>query len=195
MYVLAGDGAADGGGVDADFFGHVLDHHRLERIEAVGEKFGLAAHDGLADLEDGLFALLDVLHQLNGGGVAFADIIANFLGGALIAVQHAPVLGVQAELRHVLVIHLDDVIVAVLDEGNVRLDHPRARSGITQPGPRIEVADHVDGNLDVLGGPSQQARHLLVLAGFEQAHVAGDDLPGDAALAVDTFDLQQHALA
>ena len=81
--VLAGHRAADGGRMHADLLGHFLDHHGLQLVDAVLQKIHLAPHDGLADFENGLLALLDVLHQLDGRGVALLDVIADFLGGSL----------------------------------------------------------------------------------------------------------------
>jgi hypothetical protein len=63
------------------------------------QKLHLAAPDGFADAQNGLLALLDVLHQLNGRRIALADVIAHFFGRALIAVQHLAVLGVEPKLR------------------------------------------------------------------------------------------------
>jgi len=59
----------------------------------------LAPHHGLADLENGLFPLLDVLHELDCGSVAFAHVIANFFGSAVIPIQHLAVLAVETKLR------------------------------------------------------------------------------------------------
>ena len=160
----------------------------------MAEEIRLAPHDGLADFEDGLLALLDILHQLDGRGVALAHVVADFLGGAVVAIEHAAVLRVQAKLRHVLVVHLDDVIVAIFDEIDVRLHHPRAGARIAQAGPRIQVLDHLHGDLDVLERPPQHLGQFLVLPHLQQPQVVGDDLPGDAALAVHAFDFQQQAL-
>src|ERR1035441_7154385 len=66
-------------------------------------RFGDPAFSGIArsirsHLENGLLALLDVLHQLDGRCVPLAHVIANFLGGAVLAIQHFPVLRVQSDL-------------------------------------------------------------------------------------------------
>ena len=63
--VFAGHGAAHRRRMHADFFGHFLDHHGLQGVRPVIEKFALARDDGLADAQDGVLALLDVLHQLD----------------------------------------------------------------------------------------------------------------------------------
>ena len=80
--VLARDRAADGRRVNADLLGHILDHHGLQVIDAVVEKLRLPPHNRLANFQDGLLALLDVLHQLDGRGVALLDVIADFLAGS-----------------------------------------------------------------------------------------------------------------
>src|SRR6266404_9913755 len=56
--VLAGHGAADRGRMHADFFGDLLDHHGLQSVVTVVEKFALPRDDGLADAQDGVLALL-----------------------------------------------------------------------------------------------------------------------------------------
>src|SRR5579883_83527 len=195
MHILAGHGAADGRRMYADFFGDFLDHHRLQLIKSLRQELGLAPHDRLANFQDGLLPLLDILHELDSRGVALANIVAHFFRGALVAIEHFPVLRVQAELRHILIIHLDDVIVAILDEINVGLHHAGARAGIPQAGTWIEVLDHADGNFDVLHRPSESLGNFLVLSGFEQAELVGNDLPGYAALSVDALNLKQKTFA
>src|SRR5262249_23235169 len=146
---------ADSGRMHAYFLGHFLDHHRPETIDAFREEFHLPPHDCLADFHDRLFPLLDVLHELDRGGIALTNVITNFFGRPVIAIEHAAVLRVQAQLRYILVVHLDDVFVAVLGDINIRLHHARAGARIPLSRPRIEVLDHADGNLDMLYRPSQ----------------------------------------
>src|SRR5579862_1651833 len=43
VYVLVRDGAADGGGVHADFLGDLLDHHGTKGVNALFEEVGLTA--------------------------------------------------------------------------------------------------------------------------------------------------------
>ena len=89
MRVLAGYGAADSGRMHANIFGDFLDHHRLQLVNAALQEIELAPHDRLADFEDGLLALLDVLHELDRAGISFLDVIADFLIRLLIPVEHA----------------------------------------------------------------------------------------------------------
>ena len=49
---------------------------------AVVEKFALPRDNGMANAQNGVFSLLDIFHQLNGGGKAFFHIIAHIaIGG------------------------------------------------------------------------------------------------------------------
>ncbi len=97
----------------------------------------------VADLQDGLLALLDVLDQLDGALVALLDVIARvFVVGVL--GQQALVRGIQAKLRHVFVVHHDQPLVAVLHESDIGLDQPRLRLVVAQAGTRIEGADVVE---------------------------------------------------
>src|ERR1700745_2266003 len=57
--------AADGRRMDADFFGHLLDHHRFQLIDALFKEILLARHDRITDLHDVLLALLDVFNELD----------------------------------------------------------------------------------------------------------------------------------
>ena len=88
------------------------------------------------------------------------------------------------------VLHLNDVVFAILGKEYVRLDDPRAGTRIAQPGPRIQVLDDMDGDLDVLHGPPQHLGDFLVLAGLHEAQTVGDNLPGHAAAPVNALDLQ-----
>ena len=115
--------------------------------------------------------------------------------GSWLAVEHAPVVPVQAQLRQVVVVELDDVVVAVLGDVDVRLDLRAPGPGVAQAGPRVESADDVVGDLDVLERPAQQPGQFLELAGFDQLQMIADDPPGQAAAAVAALQLQQQALA
>ena len=75
--IFTGNRAADGGRMHADFFGDLLDHHRLQLVDALFEEILLPGDDGVADLGDGLLALLDVLDQLDGALVALFDVVAG----------------------------------------------------------------------------------------------------------------------
>src|SRR5579884_3661705 len=65
MGKLVCNGTADGRRVDADFFRNVLDHHRLEIVDSLIEEIALPANDSLANLDDDVLPLLDILQKLN----------------------------------------------------------------------------------------------------------------------------------
>ena len=119
----------------------------------MAQEFGLAADNRLAHFHNGLLPLLDVLHELDSRHVPLAHVVANFLGSAIVAFQHLAVLRIEPKLRHILIVHLDDVIVAILSKVDVGLHHARACAGIAQTRPRIQVLNHVHRNLHVLYGP------------------------------------------
>src|SRR5260370_20101788 len=99
--VLAGHRSADRGWMYAHLLGHLFDHHRLQLIDPVSQEIALALHNALADLEDSMLALLDVLHELDGRRVPFLHVIPDFLACAVIALEHTAVIGVETELRHI----------------------------------------------------------------------------------------------
>src|SRR6266853_2258844 len=144
--VLAGHGATDRGRMHADFFGDLLDHHRLQSVGAVVEKFTLARDYGLADPQNGVFALLDVFHQLNGGGESFLHVIAHVAVGS-IAHQEPPIRGTQAQLRHIVLIQERLPLIIHFTEIDVRLDQARLGFVVTKPRTRIEFLDYIESAL------------------------------------------------
>ena len=126
MRVFAGYGAAHRGWMHTDFLGHFLDHHRLERVGSLVQKFPLPRDDGLADAQDGVLALLDVFHQLHGGGETLFDIVAHITVGSILD-QQAAVGGAQAQLRHVIFVEVCLPLAVDLAEIDVRFDQPRFR--------------------------------------------------------------------
>src|SRR5947209_1018140 len=110
---LVGYSPADGGRMHADFFGHLLDHHRFELIDASFQKILLAGDDGVTDFSDGLLALFDVLDQLDGALVALFDVITGTLFVPVTSQQFL-VRRIQAKLGQVFVIHDHQPLVAVL---------------------------------------------------------------------------------
>ena len=125
--ILAGHGSANGRRMDADLFGHILDHHGAQLVQAALQEVALSTDHRLTDLHDGLTPLLDVLHQHDGRGEAIFDIVPDFFIRLLVAVQHLAVLRIQSQLRHVVVVQLNQVVVAVL--GDVDVGFHLARAG------------------------------------------------------------------
>src|SRR5882672_3864284 len=119
-------------------------------IDAETEEIALALDNALADLENRLLALLDVLHQLDGGCVSLFDVVPHFLARAIIPLEHAPVVRIESQLRNLLVVHLDDVLVAFFENIDVRLNDAGAGAGVAQARPGIQPANGGDSDIDVL---------------------------------------------
>ena len=75
--ILIRNGTADGGRVNTHFLGNLLDHHGSKVINSSVQEFSLAANNRLTNLDDRLFALLDVLDELNCRGEPLFDVIAH----------------------------------------------------------------------------------------------------------------------
>src|SRR5205085_2259355 len=135
--VLVRHRATHGGGVNADFFGHLLDHHGLELIDTFFQEILLSSNDGVTDFGDGLLPLLDVLDQLNGALVALLDVIARVLVVGVLG-QETLVGGIEPELRQVLIVHYHEPLVAMLNEGNIGLNETRQNLVVALARTRIE---------------------------------------------------------
>src|SRR5215467_14845128 len=92
--------------MDADLFRNFLDHHRLQRIGAVIEKLALPRNDALTHAENRVFALLNIFQELNRGGEALLDVVANVAIGS-VAGQQASIRWTEAKLRHVVFVQED----------------------------------------------------------------------------------------
>src|SRR4051812_25571244 len=134
----------------ADFLGNILDHHWLQFVDTAFEELELTADDGLTNFQDGLLTLLNIFHQLQRGSVFFLDVVPDFLAGLLIAVEHPAILGIHPQLREVIVVELDNVAVRILCDVDVWFDGTSALSGVADSWSRVQMTDHVDGDLDVL---------------------------------------------
>src|SRR5690348_3082964 len=192
--IFAGDGAADGGGVNTDFLSDFLDHHGLESIGAVIEKFALASNDGLADAKDGVLALLDVFHQLDGGGEAFLDVIADVAVGS-VAGEEAPVSGAETELGHVIFVQEDLPLVVDFAEINVGLDKTRFSLVVTKAGTRIELLDDLERSLNDLQRAVERAGDFFQLVGLHLLQMFGNYLLGESILGIEGFQLEEQAFA
>src|SRR6266849_3888715 len=158
--VLAGHRAADRRGMHADFLGDFLDHHGLQSIRTAIEKFALPRDDGLADAQDGVFALLDVFHQLNRGGESFFYVIAHVAIGS-IAHQQAAVGGAQAQLRHVVFVQEGLPLIVDFAEIDIRLDQAGLGFVIAEPRARIELLDDIESALYDFERAIQSPRDFL----------------------------------
>src|SRR5260370_5402209 len=98
MHVFAGNSPAYGRGMHTDLFGHFLDHHRLEEIDAAVQELALTPNDRVADLQNCLPALFDVLDQLHSRLVTFFHIGADFFLDSFRAMQQTTIGGAHPEL-------------------------------------------------------------------------------------------------
>ena len=80
--------------MDANLFRDFFDHHRLQMIDAELEKVGLSSHNGLADFQNRLLPLLDILDQLQSGGVTLFDVVPDVFIRLLLTIDHPPVLAI-----------------------------------------------------------------------------------------------------
>src|SRR5882672_4008997 len=149
--VLAGYGTAHGGGMHSDFFSHLLDHHGLKMVDASFQKVLLPGDDAVTDFGDGLFALLDVLDELDGALVALFDVVAGILV-VVVAGDQLLVGRIEAKLRQIVVVHQDQPLVAVLDESDIGFNQAGLDFVVLQPRAGIKSADVVDGLLYGVGG-------------------------------------------
>ena len=177
VYILAGDSAADGRRMHPDLFRNVLDHHRLESVDATLEKLALAADNRLAGSEDRVLALLDVAHQLQRRTVTLFDIILDVSLRAFLRKQFAIAM-VETQGGQIFFIHHHDKLAAALDEGHIRLDEPGIGAVKSLPGPRIETANEIDGMLDRFGLRAQDLGHLAQVALLQQQQMLIHDASG-----------------
>src|SRR5580698_5819672 len=80
--------------------------------------------DRLADVQNRLFALLDIFHQLDRGGEAFFDVVAN-VTIARVFDKQAAIRRAQAKLRHIIFVEEGLPLVVNLAEVDVGLDEAR----------------------------------------------------------------------
>src|SRR5215472_7994329 len=176
----------------ADFFRDLFDHHRLQLVGTVIEKVLLAAQNRLADAQNRVLALLDVLHQLNGSGKALFDVVSDVAIGG-IAGEQAPISGTEAQLRDIVIVHEDLPLAVLFAELDVRLHKSRLSFVVAQAGLWIEALNHVNGALDQLHRAVERARNLLQLIVLQELEMIGDDLPRESVLRVQKFDLHEKA--
>ena len=138
------------------------------------EKVALPIQDGVADAQNGLLALLDVLDELDGRLVAFLDVVADVLLRH-VAAQQPAIGGIQAQLRDFLVVHQDQVFVALLDESHVRLDQPGLDFVVAQTGTRIEGADEVHGRHHGFQRPAHDLGNFLVVLVLQRVQMLIDE--------------------
>ena len=177
MGVFAGDGAAHGGRMHADFLGDFFDHHGLELINTFFQKILLTGNDAVADFGYGLLALLDILNQLDGALVAFLHVVAGiFVVG--VARDQFFIGRIQAKLGQVIVIHQDQPLIAVLDESDIWFDEAGLALVVLQAGAGIESANVIEGVLNGFIRPSDGLGNFFVLFVLNGSQVLIDDSDG-----------------
>ena len=129
----------------------------------------------IADLGDRLLALLDVLDELDRALVALFHVVACALFVGAVAGDQFLVRGIQAKLRQVFVVHDDQPLVAVLDEGNVGLDEACLDLVVAQTGAGIERANVVQRRLHGFDRTPDGLGDLFVLLVLQAAQMLIDD--------------------
>src|SRR5215510_3983237 len=126
-----------------DFFRHVLNHHRLQLINAFVEKLGLPPDDSLANFHDDVFTLLNIFQELDRGFEAVFDIVLHILVDSA-ALQHVPVGRAQAKLWYLIFVRHNRVLPAHFHDEYIGLDQAGLRSVVLLSGPGIELFDNLD---------------------------------------------------
>jgi len=192
--VLAGNSAANCGGMDADFFRDFLDHHGLERVGAEIEIFALTRDDGLANAKNGVLALLDVLHQLDSGGETLFDVIAD-VAISSITDKQAAVSWAQAELGQVVFVEESDPLTVDFAEIDVGLDEAGFGLVVAKTRPGIKFLDDIKSSLDDFDRTVKSPRDFLQLVGLNLFQMLGDDLLCKRVLRIESFQLKEQAFA
>src|SRR5208337_532531 len=102
--ILIGDGTADSGRVNTHLLCNLLNHHGAKVINSSVQEFSLPANNRLADLDDRLFALLDVLDELNCRGEPLFDVVAHLPRRAVLP-QQAAVMVAESQLGKAVLVH------------------------------------------------------------------------------------------
>ena len=148
--------------MDANFFRHFLDHHRLELVDTSFEEISLPEHNRITNFQNGLLALFDVFDQLNGALKALFDVIAR-VAVVAIASQQFAICRIQSQRGYIVVVHHDQPLVAMLHKSDIRLNQARLHNVVAQARSRIECANVPQGGLHGLYRPVDGAGNFLVL--------------------------------
>ena len=162
----------------ADFFGHLLDHHGFQLVDASFEEILLARDDAIANLRDGLLALLDVLDQLDGTLIALFDVIACALFVGTVARDQLLVGRIEAKLRQVFVVHDDQPFIPMLHEGDVRLDQSSLNFVIAKTRTGVERANVLESLLHGFDRTANRFGNFFMLFVLNAAKVVVDDSHG-----------------
>src|ERR1700686_2728717 len=175
MRVFVGHRTAYRGRMHAYFFGHLLDHHRFQLVDAPFEEILLAGNDAIANFGDGLLALLDVLDELDGALVALFHVVASAFFVGAVAGDQLLVGRIQAKLGQVFIFHDDQPLVAVLHESDIGFDEARLDLVVAQTRTGIEGANVVESLLHGFDRTSDGLGDFFVLLVLQAAQMLVDD--------------------
>ena len=144
--------------------------------------------------KDGVLALLDVFHELDGGSEALLDVVANVAVGG-VASEKAAVGGAEAKLGHVVFVQEDLPLVVDLAEIDVGLDEARLGFVVAQARAGIELLDDFERAFDDFEGTIQRACDFLQLIGLHLLQMFGDNLLGQGVLRIESFELEEQTFA
>ena len=141
--------------MNADLFGHFLDHHRPQRFDPLIQKILLPAHNYFAGPQNRALALRNIAHQLHGGAEPLLDVILDFFLSAF-GHQHAAVARAQAQAGQVFFVHGDDPLAATLGKNHVGFDQPRLFAVVKPARPRVERANELHASMRFFRGHVQR---------------------------------------
>ena len=141
-----------------------------------------------------MFALLDIFHQLDRGGEALFDVVAD-VAVASVFDEQAAIRRAQAKLRHVVFIEEGLPLIVNFAEVNVGLDEARLGLVVAKAGARIEFLDDVESALDDVERAIERAGDFLELIGLHLLEMFGNDLLRERVGRIEGFELQQQAFA
>ena len=141
-----------------------------------------------------MLALLDIFHQLDRGGEALFDVVANVAIGCVFDEQ-AAIRRAQAKLRHVVFVEEGLPLIVNFAEVDVGLDEARLGLVVAKAGARIELLDDVERALDDVERAIEGAGNFLELVRLHLFEMFGDDLLRERVGRVESFQLQQQAFA
>jgi hypothetical protein len=193
--VFVGDGAADGGFVDADDFGDLIHGEGLEVGDAVVKEVALALYNFGGDVVDGLLALVEALDEEFSGADFFFEVFFEF--GVVAVVGEEVFVGVaDAQAGNGFVVHDDDPVVTVFLDAEFGLDDVLFVVGAEAgAGTGLKGGDELGGLLDAVEGDFEGAGDFLVFFAAEFGEVVGDDFGFDFFAFAEAAELNEETFA
>lgn len=193
--VLAGDGAADGGFVDAGGIGDLGHGHGPEVGAAEVEEVVLPADHFFGDADDSLFALVEAADEEFAGAHFFAEVLADL--GVAIGLGEEVFVGVaEAEAGKGFLVqsHLEAAFGSAGD-GEFGEDVIRFGGGDQAAGAGLEFPDIFGGVLDFIGIDAEDFGDVLVTTAAEGFQVVADDFVFQGIGLAEAFELEEEAFA